>query len=92
MAGSDSRNENRAAVLRLMPANSAPLMVHPDRLAPGSRAHACHSPTQIASFHVRSASPSSGRWRSSFRVRCQISAASMSRANTMDTTPMEVGS
>ena len=35
MAGIESRKEKRAAVSRVSPANSPPMMVEPERLAPG---------------------------------------------------------
>src|SRR4028118_2314598 len=38
MAGIERRNEKRAAVSRVSPANNPPMMVEPERLAPGINA------------------------------------------------------
>ena len=49
IAGIIRRNENLAAVSRFNPAKSPPIIVEPERLAPGNKAKTCENPTIIAS-------------------------------------------
>ena len=74
-AGTESRNENRAAASRVSPRNSPAVIVVPDRDAPGISASACAVPTTTASMVVSSSSP---------RVRVPtVSAANSTRASAI---------
>ena len=67
VAGTPSKNENRAASLRLKPSASAAVRVDPDRETPGMRAPTCASPTSSAS--TNDAFSTLRRWRASISVR-----------------------
>src|SRR5678816_4131186 len=67
IAGIDSRNENRAASLRVNPSSSAMQIVAPDRDTPGTSAMVCARPISSASLSVIVASSRPSRpaaWRS----------------------------
>ena len=56
-AGMDSRNENRAAVSRVSPANRPAMIVEPERLEPGISASTCAPPIASPSPIPRSSIP-----------------------------------
>jgi hypothetical protein len=66
IAGIESRNENLAAVARFSPARSPPMIVEPERLAPGISESTCARPTTIASLIPK--------WPMSFRRLLKSSA------------------
>src|SRR5215207_2669729 len=74
MAGIESRNEKRAAVSRFSPAKRPPMMVEPERLAPGTSARTCAKPTASASAGPKSST--------SLRRAPTFSATSSSSATT----------
>ena len=54
IAGTLSRNDQRAAVARSMPENKPALIVIPEREVPGIKARICASPITIACHHLMS--------------------------------------
>src|SRR5688572_26674749 len=59
IVGTDNRKENRAAVSRLSPQNSAAVMVTPEREVPGMTANICARPISRLVFHAAGPVPES---------------------------------
>ena len=82
IAGSESKNEKRAAVARSRPVNTPDTIVTPLRDVPGISASTCARPMVSPSRKVTASTPSRPGWPSRARRRTTSSATAITTAST----------